>query len=121
MPASRSLVDVNDIAMDIAAEVYSGQKMKRIFIAATLGLLPMIISGCAAIEARERGTAGEPYVGVRADAYGVAHPSQTDNVFLPPMCALDMPFSFVVDTICLPYDLSQADKSKPFDPYHPAK
>jgi Protein of unknown function (DUF1375) len=34
-----------------------------------------------------------------------------------PFCILDMPFSFIVDTLCLPYDVVKAGKARHFDPH----
>jgi uncharacterized protein YceK len=54
---------------------------------------------------RENHGAGKPYAGVRAEAHYLAHPSEADYPDLQFLGVLDMPFSFVVDTVCLPYDL----------------
>jgi len=66
------------------------------------------VSGCAAIGARERDGAGRPFAGVRDDAYYLAHPREADKPALQPLNIIDLPFSFVVDTLLLPYDLIKA-------------
>ena len=68
-------------------------------------LLLVLTSGCAAIGTRASKGAGRPYAGVREDAHYLAHPSEADYPALQPLNVIDMPFSFVVDTLCLPYDL----------------
>jgi uncharacterized protein YceK len=79
-------------------------------------LLPIALCGCAAINARETDGAGRPYIGVRYDAYWLAHPSQLNQPVSLPFCVLDMPFSFVVDTVCLPYDLAERSREETFNP-----
>ena len=78
-------------------------------------IVPLLSGGCASFRAREDDGA-RPYVGVRVDAYGLAHPSQANNWLEWPMCAFDLPLSFVLDTICLPYDVVQAKRTPTFDP-----
>jgi len=77
----------------------------------------VFLSGCAAIDGRIQEGGGHPYLGVRGDAYSVAHPGDAVDPFLPPFCVFDMPFSFVVDTLCLPYDLAKQSSAKKFDPH----
>ena len=74
----------------------------------TLCLLAVVASGCAAIGTRVSKGGGRPYAGVSEDAHYLAHPSEADHPALQPLNVLDMPFSFVVDTLCLPYDLVEA-------------
>jgi len=62
-------------------------------------------SGCAAIGTRASKGGGRPYAGVCEDAYYLANPSEADHPALQPLNVFDMPFSFIVDTFCLPYDL----------------
>jgi uncharacterized protein YceK len=95
--------------------------MKRhTFISYGLLLLPGLLSGCAAISARiDDVGGGGPYIGVRGDGYALAHPGESGDPLLVPFCILDLPFSFVVDTLCLPYDLVEAGKAKKFDPHQP--
>jgi len=71
-------------------------------------LLISFATGCASIGARERDGAGRPYAGVRDAAYYLARPSEADQPGLVFMNIFDMPFSAVVDTLLLPYDLSVA-------------
>ena len=71
-----------------------------------LCLLLAVLPGCAAIGARESGEAARPYAGIRDDSYYLVHPSEADVPVLQLLNILDMPFSFVVDTVCLPYDLA---------------
>lgn len=86
------------------------------FIGKILFLLPVALCGCAAINARETDGAGRPYIGVCSDAYAVAHPSQAPRPLSWPFAILDLPFSFGVDTICLPYDLVERNRAKTFNP-----
>ena len=86
-------------------------------------VLLLLLSGCAAISSRVNNGAGRPYAGLRDDAHYLAHPSEADMPFLQPLNLLDMPFSLVVDTFCLPYDLmkhgSQPNKIAPPEPPPP--
>jgi uncharacterized protein YceK len=68
--------------------------------------LLIVLSGCAAIGARDRDGAGRSFAGVRDDWHYLVHPSEADMPSLQPLNILDMPFSFVVDLVCWPYDLS---------------
>jgi uncharacterized protein YceK len=86
------------------------------FIWKNFFLLPIALCGCAAITTRETDGAGRPYIGVRTDAYAVAHPADAPRPLWVPFMALDIPLSFVVDTICLPYDLVEARRAKTFEP-----
>ena len=83
----------------------SMQKRKQIGRVMCCCLSLAAASGCAAIGVRENHGAGKPYAGVRAEAHYLANPSEADYPGLQPLGILDMPFSFVVDTVCLPYDL----------------
>ena len=65
----------------------------------------LLTGGCASIGARERDGAGRPYAGVRDDAHYLAHPNEADKPGLQSLNAIDLPFSFVVDTFLLPYDM----------------
>ena len=83
-------------------------------------VLLVLLSGCAAISSRVNNGAGRPYAGLRDDAHYLAHPPEADMPLLQPLNMLDMPFSFVVDTLCLPYDLmkhsGQPNKIVPPEP-----
>jgi uncharacterized protein YceK len=82
-----------------------------------MAVLPAFFCGCAAIEARNIDGGGRPYIGTRTDAYHVSHPAEADTLGEPIFCAVDLPFSCVIDTICLPYDLVERGKVKKFDPH----
>jgi uncharacterized protein YceK len=111
------LIDVDEIQADIQC-AGPGRMKRRIFIFYILPLLPVLLSGCASISARiDDEGGGGPYIGVRGDAYALAHPGETGDAMVPIFCVFDLPFSFIVDTVCLPYDLVEADKSKKFDPH----
>ena len=69
-------------------------------------LLMVTVIGCAAIGSRENEGAGRPYAGVRDDVYYLAHPSEADQPALQFFNVIDLPFSFLVDTVCLPWDLA---------------
>jgi uncharacterized protein YceK len=71
-------------------------------------LLTCFIAGCASIGTRQRDGAGRPFAGVRDDAHYLAHPSEADQPGLQFMNIFDLPFSALVDTLLLPYDLSVA-------------
>jgi len=71
-------------------------------------LLICFATGCASIGARQRDGAGRPFAGVRDDAHYLAHPSEADLPGLQFMNIFDLPFSAIVDTLLLPYDLSVA-------------
>lgn len=64
-----------------------------------------VVTGCASIGARQRDGAGRPFAGVRDDVHYLAHPSEADQPGLQFMNIFDLPFSAVVDTLLLPYDL----------------
>jgi uncharacterized protein YceK len=72
-------------------------------------ILLFALSGCAAIGARERDGAGRSFAGVRDDWHYLAHPSEADMPALQPLNILDMPFSFVADFFCWPYDLAVSE------------
>jgi uncharacterized protein YceK len=72
-------------------------------------LLLFAASGCAAIGERMDHGAGRPYAGVRDEAHYMAHPSEADYPDIQFLSIFDMPFSFVVDTVCLPYDLAKTN------------
>jgi uncharacterized protein YceK len=93
-----------------------GKRSRLVF--QLLFFLPVLLSGCAAIESRNIDGGGRPYIGTRTDAYHVAHPAEGDTLGEPIFCAVDLPFSFVIDTICLPYDWIERSEAKKFDPHH---
>src|SRR5579859_4692410 len=62
-------------------------------------------AGCSSIYDRESNIRQRPYAGVRDDAHFLVHPGESD---IPPMQwanVFDMPFSALLDTAFLPYDL----------------
>src|SRR5438034_7611652 len=69
----------------------SRRKMKHRRFVLSFGLLPVLISGCAAIGGRIDEGGGHPYLGVRGDAYSVAHPGDAMDPLEVPFCILDMP------------------------------
>jgi len=71
-------------------------------------LLLIIASGCAAIGARTNYGPGRPYAGVRDDAPLPGPSSEADIPGLQPLNLIDLPLSFVVDTLLLPFDLTGA-------------
>jgi len=60
-----------------------------------------LVSGCASWGAHSEGPRSDIYPGVRADAHSLAHPKADDSE--PVLSAIDLPFSFVWDTLCLPF------------------
>jgi uncharacterized protein YceK len=58
-------------------------------------------TGCASLGAHSEGPRSDIYPGVRADAHSVTHPKAEDSA--PVLSAIDLPFSFVWDTLCLPF------------------
>lgn len=86
------------------------------FNAGLCGLL-LAGSGCAAIHGRIDEGAGHPYIGTCGDAYSIGHPGQSGDPLVPIFCVFDLPFSFIVDTLCLPYDVTKESKEKKFDPH----
>jgi uncharacterized protein YceK len=82
-------------------------------------LVVPLLSGCAAIESRNIDGGGRPYIGTRTDAYHVSHPAEADTMGEPIFCAFDLPFSMVIDTVCLPYDVIEKKKTKAFNPQKP--
>lgn len=75
-------------------------------------ILIIQLSGCAAIGSRAHDGGGKPFAGVRADAIEVAHPSKGDKPFLWPLSIIDLPLSFAMDLILLPYDFMVSPKRK---------
>src|SRR5581483_9412678 len=90
---------------------------KNLWLAAMCFFVPLVFSGCAAIEARNIDGSGRPYIGARTDAWHVSHPAEADTMGEPIFCAVDLPFSAVIDTLCLPYDLVEKKQAKEFNPH----
>ena len=60
------------------------------------------LTGCASIGAHSEGPTSRLYPGVRGDAHCIAHPKEAEH---PVLNAVDLPFSFVGDTLFLPCDV----------------
>jgi len=91
------------------------RSIPRWLLCVALPLLP----GCAAINGRIQDGGGHPYLGAQGDFYSVTHPGDAQDPLTTPFAAIDMPFSFIIDTLCLPYDLTKQGKTKKFDPHEP--
>lgn len=74
----------------------------RTALNASLVVVLFLFTGCGSISSRWRGERG-PYVGVKLSAETVSHFNHEGELI---MAAIDIPFSAVVDTLCLPYDLT---------------
>lgn len=68
----------------------------------------LVISGCSSVMTHTGGQEGF-YPGTRA-SYGMLADSET-NWGYKPFVALDMPFTAVMDTMLLPWDMFRTDKS----------
>jgi uncharacterized protein YceK len=73
-----------------------------------LSLLALLGSGCGTTAGHDdQGTMGGVthgvYRGVRSDCRWIAHPEGEEILGLPAVF-IDVPFSFVADTFCLPFD-----------------
>src|SRR5262245_17339087 len=60
-----------------------------------------LFTGCASIGAHSEGPTSTLYPGLRGAAHCVAHPKDAPH---PVLSAIDLPFSAVFDTLCLPCD-----------------
>jgi len=78
-------------------------------------LIAILVIGCSSIASRCRKTTtvGEHalpcyvYPGIQGDAHvidEISHSDEIQNTLLI-TCLFDLPFSFVADTVCLPYDV----------------
>ena len=90
-------------------------------LAATMLGAAFLVSGCASWGAHSEGPRSDIYPGVRADAHSLAHPKADDSE--PVLSAIDLPFSFVWDTLCLPFfdgpaAIIHACRSKPREQDH---
>lgn len=68
----------------------------------------MIVSGCSSVMTHTGGQEGY-YPGTKA-SYGLLADDNT-SWGLKPLVALDMPFTAVMDTVLLPWDMLRTDKS----------
>ena len=83
--------------------------MRTAFIAG-LALSRFLLTGCGSIASRWRGERG-PYVGVKLSTETVTHYNSEGEL----IAALDIPFSAVLDTFFLPYDLTGKKPSEQRD------
>jgi uncharacterized protein YceK len=70
-----------------------------------------LVSGCGSLSSRWRGSAGA-YPGVRFDSEQVTHYT-TEGEWI---ALFDIPLSALVDTLCLPYDLTNDQETAPAVP-----
>jgi uncharacterized protein YceK len=77
---------------------------------ATLASLTLLCSGCGTVVAHDDKGQGDTggvthgvYRGVRTDWQWIAHAEPETSLGAPLWC-IDMPFSFVFDTLLLPFD-----------------
>ena len=63
------------------------------------------LTGCGSLESRSDGTQSGLYPGVKADLDGASESSAAS--------ILDLPFSFALDTVLLPFDLLKGKDDSP--------
>jgi uncharacterized protein YceK len=86
-----------------------------------LSLLALLCCGCGTMAGHDdQGTMGGithgVYRGVRSDCRWIAHPEPEETLGLP-LVFIDVPFSLVADTFCLPFDaISVMGKSETNEP-----
>ncbi len=68
----------------------------------------LVSTGCSSIKSRSDGTQSGLYPGVKADLDGSSESSAAS--------ILDLPFSFALDTVLLPFDLLKGKDDKPAAP-----
>jgi uncharacterized protein YceK len=76
-----------------------------ITLAGATAAMLLSCAGCSSIYDRESSIRQRPYAGARDDVYYLIHPREAD---VPPMQwanVIDLPFSALLDTAFLPYDL----------------
>lgn len=71
----------------------------------------MLSSGCASVRTLDAAQAGAPviYSGTRLDLYslqGGCYPLERFGAHAPKYAALDLPFSFLLDTLLMPWALA---------------
>jgi uncharacterized protein YceK len=76
--------------------------MRRAFVTGASLCAALCITGCASIGAHSEGPSSSLYPGVRNDAHYLAHPPEEQN---PVLAGIDLPFSFIGDTLFLPWDV----------------
>lgn len=74
--------------------------MKGIAVAIGLVVSTLLLSGCASVVERSNGNYKYAYTGVRADINDL----NTKYALFIPFIIIDLPFSFVLDTVLLPVD-----------------
>ncbi len=84
---------------------------KRLLIIFSVSIL--VSTGCSSIKSRSDGTQSGLYPGVKADLDGSSESSAAS--------ILDLPFSFALDTVLLPFDLLRGKDDKPAEPEAAAK
>ncbi len=90
-----------------------------------LSLIALLCSGCGTVAGHDdQGTMGGVthgvYRGVRTDWQWIAHPKPETEIGIPLYC-LDVPFSFVGDTLLLPFDAAgvTTPQAKSKSEFHP--
>ena len=82
-------------------------KIFRYFALGALAVLTICFAGCASIVSRSG--RDDPkylglYSGVRWESYYIAHPQEADPPASIWLAYVDFPFTFVTDTVLLPFD-----------------
>jgi uncharacterized protein YceK len=75
--------------------------MQMLFRTAAL-IIVVFLTGCASMVSHSEGPRSDIYPGFRADGYNMTHPKKAG--LNPVLSGIDLPFSFVWDTLCLPLD-----------------
>jgi uncharacterized protein YceK len=87
--------------------------MKELLLITFLAAI-LVSTGCSSVDARNKGTQSSLYPGVKAGLDGSSGSSGTAAQ------ALDLPFSFILDTVLLPIDLlrsgSKGENDKSAEP-----
>lgn len=86
-------------------------------ILSMLSLVALVCAGCASFASHDPNGFNSDvnsgvYRGVREDWRVIAH-SHGEETLGKPISCLDMPFSFVVDTLILPFDICESVKKQP--------
>ncbi len=76
-----------------------------------LVLLVLSASGCAAVQARREDGATEFYAGTRENVEQLRSPSEEDRVLYRLLYVIDLPFSFLLDTLLIPVDYLRRSKA----------
>ena len=101
--------------------------MKKIYINLLLSVLIIpFFTGCASLSYRMNPSEYDHYIepgvypGVRLDSDNIennsTYKSTASNKYPQPLISgisiFDLPLSFILDTVCLPYDMFQSNKNK---------